>query len=492
MGLHQQLFEINTRAWLYSLRRKIKRELSLLTIPDDIWIKIIEKGFDWIWLMGVWKHSPLKQEELMKHPGLIKEITNSLPNWDYTDVIGSPYSIDNYELNPHLGQPDDLVLLKRKLNDFGAKLMLDFVPNHFGSASELVLTNPEYFISTNSAPKEKSLFRHVETEKGTQWVAYGKDPYFPPWTDTFQLNYFNGETRKHMIKLLRKIATVCDGIRCDMAMLCLNDIINTTWGFYFQEQGITSLKSEFWKDTIDIVKSDFSNFVFLAEVYWDLGWNLQQLGFDYTYDKRLYDRLEQGNVELIQGHLNADISYQRKSLRFIENHDEKRAINVFGRERSIAAAIIMGTIPGLSLYHQGQLIGEKIKIPVQLRRKQKELPDMKIQHVYERILEFTNQTIIQNGQWSLLKTSTRNILAWQWYTPDFNKLAVVVVNYAAIPSQGGIFLQLMNEFKDNEYLELRDILNGRIYTRKTEELIQEGLFISLQPYEGHLFNFRPI
>ncbi|MHA2329722.1 MAG: alpha-amylase family glycosyl hydrolase, partial [Candidatus Hodarchaeales archaeon] len=268
MGIHKQLFEINSRAWLYSLREKYNEDISLITIPDEIWIKIIEKGFDWIWLMGVWKHSSLSQEELAKHPGLIKEITHSLPNWTSTDVIGSPYSIVDYELNPELGQVEDLLLLKRKLNDLGAKLMLDFVPNHFGSASKLVLTNPDYFISMNDVPKDKSLFKHINTKKGLQWIAYGKDPYFPPWTDTFQLNYYNKDTRKYMTDILiNQIAEVSDGVRCDMAMLCLNDILNKTWGSFFQEQEIDNLKSEFWTDAIKTLKKNFPEFIFLAEVY---------------------------------------------------------------------------------------------------------------------------------------------------------------------------------------------------------------------------------
>ncbi len=493
MRQHQQLYEINTRSWLYSLQRKIGRDLTLLTIPDDIWINIIEKGFDWIWLMGVWKHSPLKKEELMLHPGLVTEIDHALPNWDYSDIIGSPYSIVKYELNPQLGFPEDLILLKRKLNDLGTKLMLDFVPNHFGNASELVITNPEYFISLGNVPEEKALFKEVVTKKGIQWIAYGKDPYFSPWTDTFQMNYFNEKTRKYMIEILQnQIARVCDGIRCDMAMLCLNDIINKTWGFYFQEKAIESLKSEFWVDAIKKVKSNHPDFIFLAEVYWDLGWKLQSLGFDYTYDKRLYDRLMQEDIALIRGHLTADINYQRKSMRFIENHDEQRAINVFGYGRSIAAAIIMGTIPGLSLYHQGQLEGEKIKLPIQLKRKQKESLDKNIQNDYERILKFTNQYTIQNGQWLLLETSTGNILAWEWFIPHSKKLAIVIVNYTAIQTQGNVFLHLEKEFKVNEYLELNDILNEKIYNRKIEELKQNGLFIDLQPYKSHLFNIKTI
>lgn len=486
------MFEINTRAWLYSLSRKFKKNLTLLTIPDDIWLNIIKKGFDWIWLMGVWRHSPLKEEDLANHPGLINEITHSLPNWDHTDVVGSPYSIIKYELNPQLGQIEDSVLLKQKLNEFGVKLMLDFVPNHFGSASELVLTNPEYFISMNEPPKKKYLFKHVETEKGTRWIAFGKDPYFPPWTDTFQLNYYNEKTRKYMINILLNIATFCDGVRCDMAMLCLNDIIKSTWDFYFKEKRFINPKSEFWKGAIEAVKSNLPNFIFLGEVYWDLGWKLQQLGFDYTYDKRLYDRLEQGNIELIRGHLNADILYQSKSLRFIENHDERRAIKVFGRERSIAAAIIMGTIPGLSLYYQGQLEGEKFKTPVQLRRKQKELPDIKIQRTYERLLEFTNLNVIQNGQWSLSKTSTINLLAWQWFTSDSDELAVVVVNYSVKHSQGRIFLELTNVFKNSEKLLLVDLLNGRTDTNEIKLLIHQGIYVDLQPFQSHLFYLKPI
>ena len=109
--------------------------------------------------MGVWTHSPLSQEELAHHPGLIKEITHSLPNWEASDVIGSPYSIVEYALNPNLGKTGDLLILKQKLNDFGVKLMLDFVPNHYGNASKLVLTNPEYFISTKTNPQKKELFK---------------------------------------------------------------------------------------------------------------------------------------------------------------------------------------------------------------------------------------------------------------------------------------------------------------------------------------------
>jgi hypothetical protein len=487
-----QLYEINTRAWIYSLQQELNTNLTLLTIPDEIWTEIINKGFDWIWLMGVWKHSALSKEELVKHPGLVQEISHSLPDWETTDVIGSPYSIVKYEINPILGEPGDLEILKNKLNNFGAKLMLDFVPNHFGSDSELVLTNPEYFISTRKTPEKKSIYKQLETKKGEQWIAYGKDPYFPPWTDTFQLNYFHENTRKYMIDALNKIANECDGIRCDMAMLCLNDIIQKTWGFHFQEvESISVPTSEFWTFALKNVKSNHPEFIFLAEVYWNLGAKLQHLGFDYTYDKDLYDKLKGGTAEEIYAHLAADKNYLQRTLKFIENHDERRALDTFGREKSIAAVTIMGTLPGMSLYYQGQFEGEEVKIPVQLRQKQSEDLDTAIQGHYNLLMEYTRQIKSRKCQWSLLNTSNPNILSWQWFTPDSTKFYLIIVNYSSFQSQGNVFLSV-GERGIIENLNLIDFVNGKEYVRSTSELSQYGLFVDLKSFQSHLFIGDPL
>jgi hypothetical protein len=68
----------------------------------------------------------------------------------------------------------------------------------------------------------------------------------------------------------------------------------------------------------------------MAEVYWDLEWILQQQGFAYCYDKRLYDRLRDGHAAPVRGHLLAGLDYQDKLARFLENHDEPRAARSAG------------------------------------------------------------------------------------------------------------------------------------------------------------------
>ena len=100
-------------------------------------------------------------------------------------------------------------------------------------------------------------------------------------------------------------------------------------------------------------------FCFMAEVYWDLEWTLQQQGFDYAYDKRLYDRLRDGHARPVREHFHAGLDYQDKLARFLENHDEPRAAATFSPEVHEAAAVITFLSPGLRFFHQGQFEGRR-------------------------------------------------------------------------------------------------------------------------------------
>ena len=71
--------------------------------------------------------------------------------------------------------------------------------------------------------------------------------------------------------------------------------------------------------------------MFVAEVYWDKEYDILQQGFDYAYDKTLYDRIMAGDVQKIRQHLVAALDYQQHMLRFIENHDEPRAYSCSAR-----------------------------------------------------------------------------------------------------------------------------------------------------------------
>src|SRR5262249_5241350 len=213
------------------------------------------------------------------------------------------------------------------------------------------------------------------------------------------------------------IAQQCDGVRCDMAMLLLNRIFSSTWG----ERVGMAPPDEYWTQVMGAVRQVQPDFVFIAEAYWDLEHDLQELGFDFCYDKRLYDRLVHEDAGSVRAHLGADLSYQEELLRFIENHDEPRAAAVFSPERERAAAVAIATLPDATMWYEGQLDKRKVKLPVFLARRPNEPSDQRLLGFYERLLD----RVARRGDWQLLACdgwpdnhSADNLLTWAWTDGD--------------------------------------------------------------------------
>ena len=104
---------------------------------------------------------------------------------------------------------------------------------------------------------------------GARILAYGRDPNFPGWPDTLQLNYANPALQAAQMEELLAIAGQCDGVRCDMAMLLLPEVFQRTWGL---------APAPFWPKAIAAVRRDHPGFTFMAEAYWDLEWDLAAAG----------------------------------------------------------------------------------------------------------------------------------------------------------------------------------------------------------------------
>jgi hypothetical protein len=208
------------------------------------------------------------------------------------------------------------------------------------------------------------------------------------WPDTLQLDYGNPDLQQAMIGELQRIAEQCDGVRCDMAMLVLPDVFERTWG----------IRADlFWPKATESVRRKHAHFQFMAEVYWDLEWTMQQHGFDYTYDKRLYDRLREGRARPVREHLNAGLDYQNKMARFLENHDEPRAAATFAPEVHEAAAVITFLSPGLRFLHQGQFEGRTKRISPHLVRAPQEPIDRRLEQFYDQLVAVLRRLAVRAG-----------------------------------------------------------------------------------------------
>ena len=342
------LYQINTRVWLTELSIALGRPATLDDIPDAELDRLAELGFDWIWLLSVWQTGPAAQAISRANPQWRREFAETLPDLREEDIAGSGFAIQDYTVHRDLGGAAALAGLRQRLRERGLKLMLDFVPNHMAPDHPWIDEHPEYFVqgSETDLARSPQNYCRVQTKNGPLVLAYGRDPYFDGWPDTLQLNYGNPELQQAMIGELERIAGQCDGVRCDMAMLVLPEVFERTWGIPTQP---------FWPTATQRVRDRVPGFCFMAEVYWDLEWTLQQQGFDYTYDKRLYDRLRDGHARPVREHLRAELDYQNQSARFLENHDEPRAAATFPPEVHEAAAVITFLSPGPAFLSPGTI-----------------------------------------------------------------------------------------------------------------------------------------
>jgi glycosidase len=472
------ILEINAWTWLCELTSQYGRSITLESVPANIWDDLSHTGADGVWLMGVWRRSERARDISLRDARIISEARDQLPDFVPEDVSGSPYAIADYCVDDHLGGPHGLAETRRQLASRGLRLLLDFVPNHVAPDHFWITKHPEYFVCGDQDDWQHSPGAFFCA--GQNVIARGRDPYFAPWPDTAQLNAFAPASRAAAIDTIRSIAEQCDGVRCDMAMLLLNRIFGQTWA----GRAGAAPPTEYWTELIGQTRQVNPNFLFVAESYWDLEWELLQQGFDYCYDKRLYDRLVEGNTERIRDHLAAPVSYQRRLIRFLENHDEPRAAAVFAPRKNLAAAVALMTLPGAKLLQEGQFSGAKIRTSVHLGRCPAEAPDHELQDFYKALTEVVRAAELRNGEWHLCQQrgwndnqSCCNLISWFWQVGD--KKYIVVLNLSDWRSQSQIILPCQ-DLSGSDW-QLRNLLPKQEFGRRSGEAISgAGVYVEVE------------
>jgi glycosidase len=419
------LLEINTRVWLADLARQRGAPVTLADVPDAVLDRFAQLGFDWIYLLGAWQTGAAGRKVSLSHPEWWRDVQAQLPDFSDDDVCGSPFAVRGYTVHDDFGGNAALAAFRARLARRGQRLLLDFVPNHTAIDHRWAEEWPEFYIQGDQADlqREPANFRLVMSQRGPTVIAYGRDPYFPAWQDTLQLNYRHAVLREAMMEELTNLTHLCDGVRCDMAMLLLPDVIQYVWGERSRPRdGSPPVDTPFWPEAISRTLQHAPRFLFVAEVYWDLEWTLQQQGFDYTYDKRHYDRLYHRDPPAVRGHLRADAEFQRRSVRFLENHDEPRVAALYAPEEHLAAAVLTFLVPGLRFFHEGQLEGRRCRASLHVRRRPSEKPDATVVALYERLLAVLRRPEVRGGRWRLLEAQParpedgtwNNLVAFCW------------------------------------------------------------------------------
>ena len=488
------IYEINLMTWVNHLCKMEKREITLRNIPDEQWSNLKKKGMDLIWLMGVWRRSPYSRQKAKNQSSLIKECRTVLEDFEPDDIVGSAYAVHSYLPDPALGSVDDLRYLKKRLEEHGLFLILDFVPNHTACDHPWIKKSPEWYIQEESIQGEdcKDGFFLAKDSPAKPCIAHGRDPYFYPWIDTAQLDHSNPEAIDALLDVVSDISRYCHGFRCDMAMLVLKRVFHGTWGRYITADIFN--QKEFWPLAIERVSLSGRRCLWLAEVYWQMEQELQNLGFDYTYDKGFYDLLAREDIQGLKAHLSAPAAFQERMIRFLENHDEPRARSLFATGKIESAMVIHATLPGMRFWQHGQFEGSRIRVPVQLKRGPSEPALSRLEAFSGRLLQEVDHPVFHDGHWEMCKTSGwpdnrshRGLLAWCWRQADQRRL--IIVNFSSSPAQGRVRLS-KKWLPHGEQFLCRDPLKGESYLRAAAEASSSGLYVGLGESDFHFFRIE--
>lgn len=489
---------MNTRVLIDEIRLK-KPAATLDDFPDADLERIAGDGYDFVYFLGVWQTGEFGMKKSIK----LLDLEPCMKGLPREAACSSPFAVTDYSCHKDFGGDEALLRLRDRCHAKGLRLMIDFVPNHMAVDHPWTKEKPELLVqgSENSLKHSPQNFFKV----GDKVFAHGKDMYYDGWEDTVQINYGNPAAREEMCKILNKMAGMADGVRCDMAMLICEDVLDKTWGARLAPFGQNKAVGQFWPAAIKGSKALNPAFCYVAECYWDREYELQKFGFDFCYDKTLYDRLKEHDVAAVQGHLNANMDYQKKLVRFLENHDEDRAADSWKHfKTNIASAVISFTIPGLHFVHDGQQEGRVRRISMHVNRRfplKDDVKDPRVAEGYTALIKALGNDALRDGDFHRCNVtpsgdgnpSFDRIIAHAHIKGD--QMVLTVVNFCENVSNGHIILpdKIFGALRGTK-VQLVDGLSDKVIEKDGGVLLGEnnGLWLDLEPWTSHIFTIKKV
>lgn len=499
---HHGLMLLNTRHFMHEQKEERGEDFTIDKVSQKEWQDTL-KGYDTVWFMGIYEPSPSGQQLAKKYSYQYEGVYPDLNPEE--DVVASPFAIPEYKPNP-LIVPDweSWDTMVDKVHGLGKKVMVDFVPNHTAVDHPWAKEHPEYYIQGSQSQYDANpqMYVPVTAEDGKKYyLAHGKDPNYPEWADTLQLNYAEDEVQDVMKNTLLELTKHADGVRCDMAMLPNAGTFLRTWSTHLSEDQQQYIReNDFWGKTIPDVKEAAKkqgkdDFTFMAEAYWDK----EKLGdtFDYIYNKELYDHLKgymySGSDKGVFDEIKSHVSYllgakERKyhDANFVENHDEEPALAVFG-ESSKAMAALTGILPdSVFLVNDGQPRGRVMRPPMQVNRPPTDEPgNPDMEAFYDRLMQLKQTKLFQDGEYTVLNPETAdNILAIQ--VEDKEKpgtKAVVCINMDGRKDRS---VGVIDEIGKGQNVDVFDLTYGG-FVDNADTTHERGMYVELAPWETQVF-----
>jgi len=541
--------------WLGQLSKTYKRDIHRLDqIPDEELDKLARWGFTGLWLIGIWERSSASQR--------IKQIAGN------HDAISSAYSLYDYIIAHDLGGEGALQNLKERCAQRGIRLASDMVPNHTGLYSRWIVEHPDWYVQLDYPPypgysfngpdlspdgrvglfiedgywdkrDAAVVFKHLDRGSGrVRYIYHGNDGTSTPWNDTAQLNYLIAEVREAVINTILHVARQFPIIRFDAAMTLAKKHYQRLW---FPQPGHGSgvpsriehgmdrasfdavFPVEFWREVVDRVATDAPDTLLLAEAFWLMeGYFVRTLGMHRVYNSAFMNMLKmEENAkyrQTIKNVLEFDPRILQRFVNFMNNPDERTAVEQFGKEgKYFGASVLLVTMPGLPMFGHGQIEGfhekygmeykkaywdEPVDEHLVSRHECQIFPLMRRRHIFsgsdhfvlydfysgshvnEDVFAYSNRSY--NGERGIIIYHNRYANTSGWIRESS---AIAVKN-----GSGGTSLirKTLGEGlgfnpDSRHYYRFRDYASGYSFIRSGRQLCEQGLFVDLEGYQYYAF-----
>jgi glycosidase len=542
----------STYVWLDQLSKKYQRHLHKLDhIPDEELDILAQRGFNALWLIGIWERSPASQK--------IKQMCGN------PEAVSSAYSLYDYIIANDLGGDSAFENLRTRAWKRGIRVASDMVPNHTGIYSKWVIEHPHWYIQSGhpvypsysfnganlshddrvgiyiedgywSRSDAAVLFKRVDHYTGdVRYIYHGNDGTSMPWNDTAQLNYLIPEVREAVIQTIIHVARKFPIIRLDAAMTLTKRHFQRLWfpqpgsggdipsraefGL-IREQFNELFPVEFWREVVDRIAQEVPDTLLLAEAFWMMeGYFVRTLGMHRVYNSAFMNMLKnEENQKYRQAikdvmHFNPEI--MKRYVNFMNNPDEETAVAQFGKDdKYLGVCTMMVTLPGLPMFGHGQIEGFTEKYGMEYRRaywdeqedsyliarhEREIFPLLKKRYLFSHVHNFVLYDFYNNDG-----SVNENIFAYS--NRSGSERALVLYNNKYDRAHGWIkyssataqkvdnnFVQLsLREGlalskQDDFYTIFRDHINGLEYIRSNWELENKGLYAEFDGFKYHVF-----
>jgi glycosidase len=545
----------NTYVWLSQLSRQYNEDINRLDlVPDEELDRLARAGFTGLWLIGLWERS--------RASASIKRMCGN------PEAIASAYSLSQYDIAQELGGDEAYQNLRDRAWQRGIRLASDMVPNHMGIDSPWVAEHPDWFVQLDYSPfpsytydgpnlssdgrvtiqvedhyynrtDAAVVFRLIENNTGRhRFIYHGNDGTSMPWNDTAQLNYLNPVVRESVIQTILHVARKFPIIRFDAAMTLAKKHYQRLW--FPQpgsggdipsraEHGLTNeqfnqaFPQEFWREVVDRMAIEAPDTLLLAEAFWMMeGYFVRTLGMHRVYNSAFMNMLrDEKNAEyrqLIKNTLEFDPQILRRYVNFMNNPDERTAIDQFGDgDKYFGICVLMATLPGLPMFGHGQIEGYAEKYGMEFKRDywNEQVKDYLVERHQREIFPILHRrgffAEVENfNLYDFYTTGGVNENVYAFSNGLGNVRNLVVYNNSYNSTSGWIRLSAAVSIKENNsdqrrmeqrtlaeglniqsapdrYVIFHDHTHQMEYIRSAEEVGEKGLFLDLEGYKYHVF-----